>query len=57
MVKLLFDKYKVAAVFVANTAVLSLYATGSVTGIALECGQRNTTLESQSQNHSQKRRM
>lgn len=38
LMKLLFDTYNFAAMYVANTTTLCLYASGVVTGIVLECG-------------------
>lgn len=38
MVKIMFEKFKVPALYVATAPALSLYASGRSTGIVLECG-------------------
>ena len=38
LMQALFDNFPVPAVFVANTATLGLYATGTVSGVLLELG-------------------
>lgn len=38
LLQCVFDNFPVPAVFVANTATLGLYATGTVTGVLVECG-------------------
>jgi actin, other eukaryote len=38
MVKIMFEKFKVPALYVATAPALSLYASGRRTGIVLECG-------------------
>ena len=39
LAQLMFDTIKVEAVFIANSAVLSLFSTGRTTGIVLEMGE------------------
>ncbi len=36
---LMFEKFKVKSFSLMNTAVLSLFSTGSTTGLVTECGQ------------------
>jgi len=38
LMKCMFETFNFAAVYVANTATLSLYSIGAVTGIVVECG-------------------
>lgn len=38
LMKCMFETFNFAAVYVANTATMSLYSTGAVTGIVIECG-------------------
>eukprot|EP00038_Savillea_parva_P019171 m.26680 g.26680 ORF g.26680 m.26680 type:complete len:496 (+) comp4337_c0_seq1:141-1628(+) len=38
LMKMLFDTYEFAAMYVANTSSLAMYATGQVTGIVIESG-------------------
>ena len=40
---MMFEKYNFAAVYVGNTASLSLYSTGTVTGVVVECGYEVST--------------
>lgn len=38
MMVLMFERYNCAAIYMANTATLALYGTGSVTGVVVDCG-------------------
>eukprot|EP00039_Didymoeca_costata_P031272 m.33961 g.33961 ORF g.33961 m.33961 type:complete len:497 (+) comp8641_c0_seq2:117-1607(+) len=43
LMTLMFDKYNVAAVYVSNTATLSMFSTGTVTGIVVQVGYEVAT--------------
>eukprot|EP00041_Stephanoeca_diplocostata_P033977 m.1138144 g.1138144 ORF g.1138144 m.1138144 type:complete len:494 (-) comp24439_c0_seq2:49-1530(-) len=44
LMKMLFDTYEFAAMYVANTSTLAMYASGNVTGLVIESGYDVTTV-------------